>query len=317
MLKKTKNKNKFINGIDTFIQMIKLTRAHIGLVVLPSFWLGSLFALRLGYDFNLFIFFIGFIIIFLIYASASYINDYYDFKADQYNRQYGFSGGSGVLQKHPELKEITKWSAIGFIILSLLLTLWLAFFSVIPLWSIGYIGLGAFFSYFYSAPPVRLSYRGVGEIPHFLAGMMNTGWGYLLFTGFIDLDIIIFSIPLSFHLLTVILIFEIPDKEADVHGGKQNFIVNHGRKNSFLLITLLFWFTSLYYFFLAYSGWYSTFINFNLLAFLSLIPSLISSMIYLKKPVEKNIATKSAIQNALSLFLFSISILIYFIILEL
>ena len=41
-------------------QFIKLTRAHIGIAVLPSFWLGSLFAMVLGYEFNVFIFLIGF-----------------------------------------------------------------------------------------------------------------------------------------------------------------------------------------------------------------------------------------------------------------
>ena len=73
--------------------MVKLTRAHIGVAVIPTFLLGYIFALILGFEFNIIIFLWGFFIIFLIYASASYINDYYDFEADQYNRQFGFSGG--------------------------------------------------------------------------------------------------------------------------------------------------------------------------------------------------------------------------------
>jgi 1,4-dihydroxy-2-naphthoate polyprenyltransferase len=297
-------------------QFIKLTRAHIGIVVLPSFWLGSLFALLLGYEFNIFIFLMGFLIIFLMYASASYINDYYDFEADKHNRQFGFSGGSGVLQKYPELKEPTRYLAFIFIFISMILTIFLAFISFIPFWSIVFIGIGAFFSWFYSAPPIRLSYRGVGEFPHFIAGLMNAAWGYLIFTGTININLIIFAIPLSLHLLNVILIFEIPDLEADIHGGKTNFIVNHGRKNSFLLITILFWATSIYFFSLAYMRWYSAFINFYLLAILSCIPSILSSIIYLKKPFEQSIATKSAIQTAVSLFLFSISMMVYFIILQ-
>ena len=155
--------------ITNIIQMVKLTRAHIGIAVLPSFWLGSLFALVIGYEFNLFIFLIGFLIIFFLYSSASYINDYYDYDADKYNRQFGFSGGSGVLQKYPELKEPTRYLAFVFVALSLILTIILAFITFIPFWSIGFIGIGAFFSWYYSAPPIRLSYRGVGELPHFIA----------------------------------------------------------------------------------------------------------------------------------------------------
>ena len=293
-------------------QYIQLTRAHIGIAVLPSFLLGTLFALILGYEFNLLIFIIGFLVIFLIYASASYINDYHDFEADKHNRQFGFSGGSGVLQKYPELKEQTRNFAVIFILISLFLTLLLTRISYLPWWSTLFIGVGAFFSWFYSAPPLSLSYKGIGELPHFIAGLMNTAWGYILLTGSIDIVLIIFAIPLSFHLLNVILIFEIPDLEADIHGGKTNYIVKKGRKKGFFLIMLIFWFTSLYFFSLAFFGWYSYLINFYLITLLSLIPSIISTIKYLEKPIDRSTATKSAIKTALSLFISSMGMILYF-----
>jgi 1,4-dihydroxy-2-naphthoate octaprenyltransferase len=297
-------------------QMIKLTRAHIGIAVLPSFWLGSLFALVIGYEFNLLIFLWGFLIIFLIYASAAYINDYYDFDADKHNRQFGFSGGSGVLQKYPQLRKVTKYLAAGFIFISLILTAILALTTFIPVWSIGFIALGAFFSWFYSAPPIKFSYRGMSEFPHFIAGIMNTGWGYMLLTGNFDLTLLIFSIPLSLHLLNVILIFEIPDKEADIHGGKKNFIVNRGRQNSYFLISIIFWISTIYFVILALTKWYAEYINFWIIAAVSVFPTIVSTYTYLKKPLEQNIATKYAIRNALSLFTISIFFLGYFIVLQ-
>ena len=302
--------------IKYILQMLKLTRAHIGIAVLPSFWLGSLFALVLGFDFNLIIFLWGFLIIFLIYASASYINDYYDFEADKHNRQFGFSGGSGVLLKYPELRNITKWLAFMFIIFSLLLTIILALTTFIPIWSVGFIAIGGFFSWFYSAPPIRFSYRGFSEFPHFIAGLMNAGWGYLLITGTIDLSLVIFAIPFSLNLLNVILIFEIPDKEADINGGKKNFIVNRGRQNSFLLISIIFWITTIYFLVLAIIGWFTGIINFWFLSLLSILPSIISTYIYFKKPVEQKLATKYAVRTAVSLFSISILISIYFIYLQ-
>jgi 1,4-dihydroxy-2-naphthoate octaprenyltransferase len=298
------------------VQMIKLTRAHICIAVLPSFWLGSLFALVLGYNFNLIIFIWGFFIIFLVYASASYINDYYDYSADKYNRQFGFSGGSGVLQKYPNLKNSTKITAAVMIIFSIILTIILSNYTYIPLWSVGYISIGAFFSWFYTAPPIRLSYRGMSEIPHFIAGIMNTGWGYILLTGVIDLNLLIFAIPLSLHLLNVIFIFEIPDREADIHGGKKNFIVSHGRKTAYLLISILFWIATFYYFVLAITGWFEEYINFWILSIFSLIPSVVATYYYIKKPIGQKIATKYAIRTALSLFSVSILMLSYFLILQ-
>lgn len=303
--------------LQYLIQMMKLTRAHIGIAVLPSFWLGYLFALLLGYQFDGFVFVVGFAIIFLMYASASYVNDYYDFEADKYNHQFGFSGGSGVLQKYPILKKPTLIVGFLFIVVSLLLTSYLVYILVLPWWALLYIGLGSFFSWFYSAPPIRLCYRGVGEFPHFIAGLMNAGWGYMLLVGTIDLMLIIFAVPLSLHLLCVILLFEIPDREADIHGGKQNFIVKFGRKKAFSLVSLIFWLTTLYFVGLAWSGWYGQNINFWIPALLSMLPSIVSTAVLIKKTEEKNIATRYAITSALSLFAFSIVVLVYFIYLAL
>ena len=299
------------------LQLIKLTRAHIGIAVLPSFFLGTLFALILGYELNPAIFLVGFIIIFLLYAAASYANDYYDFEADKHNQQFGFSGGSGVLQKYPELKNIAKWGAITMLISSLLLTTILASITYIPIWSIGFIGIGIFFTWYYSAPPIKLVYRGFGEVPHFIAGMMNAIWGYILVTGSLDLSILILSIPLALYLFNIIIIFEIPDVEADIHGKKTNFIVKHGRPTGFLLISLIFWLTTAYYFALAFSRVMNIKINFFLIAVISLIPGVYSLYVFISNTQEKTQATKYAIKTSLTIFGISIFLLIYFIVLAL
>lgn len=300
----------------TLLQMVKLTRAHIGIAVLPSFILGSLFAVLLGNQMHILIFIWGFIIIFLLYAAASYINDYYDYDADKYNRQFGFSGGSGVLQHFPHLKQITKLTALGFIILSLMMTFVLAWMSSLSWWIVGYIAIGAFFIWFYSAPPFRFSYRNMSEIPHFIAGIMNTGWGYILVSRTLDFSVLIFSIPLALHLLNIILIFELPDREADIFGGKKNVIVNFGRQKSFFLISIISWFSTIYFLILAATNWYSEYINFWYVTALSLIPSLLSTYTYYKKPLEQQKATHYAIRNAISIIIFSNIVLIYFFFLQ-
>jgi 1,4-dihydroxy-2-naphthoate octaprenyltransferase len=293
--------------------MAKLTRAHLGIAVLPSFFLGSLFALILGYEFNFPVFIVGFIIIFLLYAAASYANDYYDFDADKFNRQFGFSGGSGVLQKYPELKNITKWCAIGMLLLSIIMTALLAWKTYIPYWTTAYIGIGLFFTWFYSAPPIKLVYRGLSEIPHFIAGVINAGWGYILITGRLHASVLLFSIPLAIYLLNIILIFEIPDLEADIHGQKTNFIVKHGRRNGFLLVSILSWSATVYFFILASIGWLDGKVDFLLISIISLVPGLLSLFVYLKNSLEKNQAIRYAIKTAFTVFGFSVFLLIYFI----
>jgi 1,4-dihydroxy-2-naphthoate octaprenyltransferase len=146
---------------------------------------------------------------------------------------------------------------------------------------------------------------------------MNTGWGYLLITGRLDLPLFIFSIPLALHLLNVILIFETPDREADIHGNKKNIIVTYGRQTGFLLISLLFWIATIYFFILAAFGWFEGTINFWILTIFSLIPSLYATLVYLKKPLQQKQATAFAIRTALSLFTVSIFFLGYFIFIQL
>jgi 1,4-dihydroxy-2-naphthoate octaprenyltransferase len=127
---------------------------------------------------------------------------------------------------------------------------------------------------------------------------------------------VIFAIPLSLHLLNVILIFEIPDREADIHGGKQNIIVKRGRQQSYLLISVLFWLSTAYFITLALSGWYANRINFWFIAIISVLPSLFATYTLYRKPIEQKQATTFAIRTALSLFTVSIIMLGYFIFLQ-
>lgn len=53
---------------------------------------------------------------------------------------------------------------------------------------------------------------------------MFTGWGYLILTGTFTLDLLIFAIPFGLFGLTVILNFEITDKEADIQWWKDIYL---------------------------------------------------------------------------------------------
>ena len=238
-------------------QIFKLTRISIVLAVLPIFFLGVLFALINGVEFSKTKFLWGFIIIFLIEIGASFANDYFDYEADKYNKQFGFSGGSGVLLDYPELKPFAKWASIFLMISALILTVLFVWVMSLPIWVIGYICVAIFFCWFYTAFPLKFVYRGLGELPHFLAGIMFPGWGYLILKGTLDMSIILFAIPFGLLGLTVILNFEIPDLEADLSGGKKNLVVLKGRLFSFIIIMLLYALATTYYFILAFIGWNS------------------------------------------------------------
>ena len=275
----------------------------IVLAVFPVFLIGVLFAIRTGGEFVLLNFLWGFSILFIIEIAASFANDYFDYEADKHNKQIGFSGGSGVLFTYPELLPFAKWAAILLFILALCLTAVITLVYSYPIWTIVYIGVAVFFCWFYSAPPFRFVYRGFGELPHFLAGVMFSGWGYFTLTKTISLDLLVFAIPFGFLGLTVILNFEIPDREADTHGGKQNLIVLKGRYFSFLIIMALYFIAFVFFAILSVIHWLNNTINLWVIALLMFIPLLVSSIPVIKKVVERELATKYAIRNAIAGFL--------------
>jgi 1,4-dihydroxy-2-naphthoate octaprenyltransferase len=287
----------------------------IVLAVLPSFFLGTLFALILESDFIPLTFLYGFAILFIIEIGASFANDYFDYEADKYNKQFGFSGGSGVLLDYPELRSFAKWSSITLMILALALTLFFTLKLFYPWWIIGYIGIAVFFCWFYTAPPIRLVYRGWGELPHMLAGIMFPGWGYLLVTTTINWSLLIFAIPFGFYGLSVILNFEIPDKEADIHGGKKNLVVLKGRQFVFQLILALYILATIYFFLLSLVGWLDDKINFWIITVISFIPLSIALSAVIKRPTSKKATTMYAIRNAIFGFSTTLLIMIYFILL--
>ncbi|MBN1860902.1 MAG: prenyltransferase [Candidatus Thermoplasmatota archaeon] len=290
-------------------QIVKLARMPIVLAVIPIFLIGVLFAVRSGVDFSLVNFFWGFSILLIIEIAASFANDYYDYEADKHNRQFGFSGGSGVLLEYPKLLPFAKWASVTMFILALILTGLFIVVASLPLWVLGYIGVAVFFCWFYTAPPLRLVYRGLGEIPHLLAGIMFPGWGYLILTGTITSHLLIFAIPFGFLGLTVILNFEIPDREADIHGGKRNLVVMKGRYFSFITIFLLYLVTFLYFFILAVFGWFNDIINPWVITVLAFLPLAFSFLSVIKKTVSQDVATKYAIRNAIAGFLSSFLIM--------
>lgn len=284
-------------------QIVKLARMPIVLAVIPLFLIGVLFALRTGATFSVSNFIWGFCILFIIEIAASYANDYFDYQADKHNRQFGFSGGSGVLLEYPKLLPFAKWASIFLFILSLLLTSFFIVVTSLSLWVFAYIGVAVFFCWFYTAPPLRLVYRGLGEIPHMLAGVMFPGWGYLILTGTLTPDLVLFAIPFGFLGLTVILNFEIPDREADIHGGKRNLIVMKGRYFSFITIMTLYLAAFLFLLFLSFTSWLHMTINLWIIALFTFVPLAVSVVPVIKKVVDRQRATKYAIRNAIVGFL--------------
>jgi len=286
------------------IQLLKLGRFQFLGAGFILFSMGSLFANHQGSSFSLFDFVYGYSIYFCAHLSVSYSNDYFDQSADVNTQSTMFTGGSGVLQKNPELAPLAKTIALTLLSLSLILTaIGIAFFHL-PAILIPIVGAGNFLGWFYTAPPIKLAYRGLGEISTiFTIGILSPAMGFCIMTGTLNLDFLIFFTPLLPIGLFFMLNVQLPDRVGDLHSGKKTLVVRIGGHRSFMLVGACAIATALLYLIYAIIDPYQS-ISFWAIAGLSLVfvvPGSISAFFH---PNDWNEVTRYVSINLATLVLF-------------
>ena len=298
---------------DKLLKILKLGRFQFIFGGFLYFCIGALFAVILNAEFDLNKFLLGYAIFFMAHLSMHFSNDYFDFEADKHGKTSQFAGGSGILVENPELKKFAKWFSITLLSLSLILAAVFTFVFSYPLWFFLFVVLGNFLAWFYAAPPLKLSYNGLGEIATISIGFLMPAMGYLTLTETIDMAFVIFSIPLLFYQLLFINAVQIPDMEGDKLGGKKTWIVKRGRLFGFKTIAIAGSLATLSFITLSLTNLYPASINFNFIAFLSVFPLSFAILSYLKKSENRNAAITLVNRNLSSLILFLAIINCYFI----
>jgi len=184
--------------------------------------------------FNLLYFILTTFGVVLLHAGGNMANDYFDFKsgADQLNKTpTPFSGGSrvlvdGLLKPGELLAAVILTSSLGLLI-GLYLTL--KFGAVLLVLAL----LGVFGAYAYSAPPLKLAYRGMGEVVVAIVfGPLIVIGSYYVQTGGFTIAPVAASPPIAILIAAVLYINEFPDYAADKLAGKNQLIVIFGPKNA-------------------------------------------------------------------------------------
>ncbi len=192
---------------------------------------GSSLAYASASVFNPLIFVLALLGAISIHAGANVANDYFDHLsgADLLNKNpTPFSGGSrfiqkGILSPRATLVIALTYLAIGTFLGLVILALTKSLFVLI----LGLLGiLGGFF---YTAPPLRLGYRGLGEfVIAFLFGVLPVYGSYYLQTQAIDAAPFIPACIVSILIFLVILVNEIPDVQPDAAANKKTLVVHFG-----------------------------------------------------------------------------------------
>ena len=164
------------------------------------------------------------------HAGANVINDYYDARsgcdAANTDRVFPFTGGSRFIQNGVLTLHSTGRFGYGLLAVVIPAGLWLTAHSAPGLIWIGLAGLTV--GWAYSAPPLKLQSRGLGELG------ITAGW--LLVVVGSDLvqrrsfDFAPVAAGLGFALLVanVLYINQFPDVRADAFAGKRTVVVRLG-----------------------------------------------------------------------------------------
>ena len=289
------------------VKLLKIARLQFLIVGLSLFVLGALVAIIIGTSFSLGRLLVGYLVILPAQLSVHFSNDYFDFAYDRPGGPTLISGGGGVLLEHPELREPVKWIAIGLILFSIAMGIFFMRTYAFPFWIMGFVALGNLAGWCYSAPPFRLSHRGLGELCYtFAAGFLVPAMGYLTIRGALDTGGIFFLVPLTLYGLVSILSVEIPDMEDDRLGNKRTWVAVRGRGFGFMVIGWLLLAVTGYFFFFHRFYPRQLPLDFRIVGYLSLLPLLPGLLGMIMKPAEKQPAAKIATWIVITLAAFSI-----------
>ena len=136
-----------------------------------------------------------------------------------------FSGGSRVLHYGLlSLRELSTWAAIlyaGAIAVGLVL---LAIRPSLALLAIGVAGV--LIGLAYTAPPLKLVYRGLGEIAVAVGfGPVMLLGAYVAQTGRLAWEPLVASLPVAILIALILYVNEIPDRRGDASAGKRTLVV--------------------------------------------------------------------------------------------
>ena len=189
---------------------------------------GSTLGFAISNSFHWLLFILALLSMSCLHIGANIANDYFDHTSgnDWLNKNYNpFSGGSRLIQDRLLTPRSVLIASLLFFALASCFGIAILYLTKsVLLLTLGVIGILG--GYFYTASPVRLSYRGAGEIViAFLFGILPVYGSYFLQTQTID------TLPLAPACIIAILIFliifinEFPDRSADKAVNKKTLVV--------------------------------------------------------------------------------------------
>jgi 1,4-dihydroxy-2-naphthoate octaprenyltransferase len=177
----------------------------------------------------------------LNHLALNMTDDYFDFRhlVDVFATEgrNPYAGGSGTLSAGLIQPKGMRQVFTAFYIIAIAIGLFLGLMR--GAFVLFLLAFGFFCAFFYTAPPIRFGYRGLGEIAQLLCFGPGIGLGaYYVQTQRISWEAFWGTLPFGIMLFSMITINEIPDYFEDRKGGKLNLVARFGRERGVWLFIL-------------------------------------------------------------------------------
>ena len=212
--------------------LLRMTRPHFLLLTVAACLLGMAFAWSCGCGFNGFKAAATLLLAVTAHAGGNVLNDYHDAKngADVANQHglFPFSGGSRLIQQGlVSTRSTGQWAAV-LLLLLIPAGLLLALYSGGGLLLIGMAGL--LLAWAYSAPPLALMSRGLGEL-----AVATAWWLVVLGADYVQrgqwlLVPAVSAISFGLLVMNLLVINGFADAQADASVGKRTLVVRLGAR---------------------------------------------------------------------------------------
>jgi 1,4-dihydroxy-2-naphthoate octaprenyltransferase len=212
------------------IAFLKLGRPHFLLGGALLFALGSALAAVQGLKIDWVRYAWGQSVITTAQWMTHYANDYFDLAADRENATpTRWSGGSRVLVSGAIAPRAALVAALVLAMLACIAALRLASLPACPRFTLPLALLIIALSWWYSAPPLRLLSRGLGEAT---TALVVTGLtpllGFYIQTGTWQSPLLLVCFPVMCLQFAMLLTIELPDAAGDAAQGKRTLVVRYG-----------------------------------------------------------------------------------------
>ncbi|MBF0710051.1 MULTISPECIES: 1,4-dihydroxy-2-naphthoate polyprenyltransferase [unclassified Gemella] len=223
--------------MEKFKEYLRCARAHSYPAAIAPVLVGATYSLFYIEKFDFFKFFIFLIACLLIQTSTNYFNEYYDFKLglDKVDSQ-GISGS--IVHGRLKPQEVFKAAVILYIV-ALILGLYLASLTSYYILPVGLMCM--LVGYLYTGGKSPIAYGPYGEVAAgFFMGTIIIALSFYVQTGFVNLSVILLSIPLFLMIGNILLANSIRDAKNDEESGRRTLAIVVGKKRSVEILTISF-----------------------------------------------------------------------------